>query len=137
MANDPTAIRTSTFSIGGTDQTLWTESIEVGFEAASVEFNDLSTGWTRRDVGIKNGTFSTGMFENDDGDFTAQIFDKVGDGTAYAMIVRPTSAAVGVGNPQSDFNAHITSWGLSISASDGSRHTVSYAVDGAITKSTS
>ena len=137
MANDPTAIRQGHWTFNSVDQTPWTEGVEIGVSAPVVEFNELSTGWTRRDVGIKNGTLTASGFENDDGDFAAQYFDKVGDGTAYTFAARPGSGAAAVGNPEMGGSAHVASWGLSISPNNASRHTTQFAVDGAITKTTS
>ena len=59
-------------------------------------------------------------------------------GTAVAMEVRPTSAAVGPTNPKYTFSALITEW-QSLSGSVGELATVSvsWPVSGAITKATS
>ncbi len=136
MANDPTVVRDLTFSIGGTDQTPHMEGTNLGVTTPVVEFNDASVNATRRDIGNKNWTATMEAFENDDGDFTAQIFSKVGDGTAYAIISRPGSAAIGVGNPQFDYTAHIASWGLNMTVNSAMRHSVTLAVDGDNVKTT-
>ena len=134
MANDPTAIRQAHVTINSVDWTPWSEGFDVGVTAPVVDFNDLSTGWTRRDVGIKSGTLTVSAFENDDGDFTANCFDEVGSGTARTFAVRPSSGAIAVGNPELGGSAHFASWGLSASANGAMRHTVQLAVDGEITK---
>lgn len=137
MANDPTAIRQSHWTFNSVDMTPWTEGVEVAATAPVVDFNDLSTGWTRRDVGNPSGTLTAASFENDDGDFTAQYFALVGNGTSYTFATRPGSGVAAVGNPEMGGTAHVASWGLSIAANGASRHTVQFAVDGAITKTTS
>lgn len=138
MANDPTAIRQSTFTFNATDQTPHCAGVNMGITVPEVTFEELSTGWTRRDVGNKNANWSAEFFENDDGDYTAEFFDKIGNGTAYVLAARPTTAVASVANPEiGAAAAYPLSWGLSIAPNSASRHTCNFAVDGAITKTTS
>ncbi len=125
-----------------TDISAYVTSVSLSSTLDVVETTSMGSTSRTRVAGLRdnqitlefNQDFASGALEAlvYPSDATSKI------GTAVAMEVRPTSAAVGPNNPKYTFNALITEW-QSLSGSIGELATVSvtWPISGAVTKATS
>jgi len=76
------------------------------------------------------------------GDFAAAgadstLFTGVTTGSAAAYAIKPSSAAVGTGNPNYNGSAFVTSYSLAFDQASAVQYTAAYQGDGALARSTS
>lgn len=128
--------------LASTDISQYVTSVTLSSTLDVVETTSMASTSRTRVAGLRdnqvvlefNQDFASGALETliYPSDATTKI------GTAVAMEVRPTSAAVGPTNPKYTFSALITEW-QSLSGSVGELATVSasWPISGAITKATS
>lgn len=128
--------------LASTDISQYVTSVTLSSTLDVVETTGMSSTARTRVAGLRdnqltlefNQDFASGALETliYPSDSTTKI------GTAVAMEIRPTSAAVGPNNPKYTFSALITEW-QSVSGSVGELATVSvsWPISGAITKATS
>ena len=128
--------------LASTDISQYVTSVTLSSTLDVVETTSMGSTSRTRVAGLRdnqvvlefNQDFASGALETliYPSDATTKI------GTAVAMEVRPTSAAVGPTNPKYTFSALITEWqSLSGSVGELASVSVSWPVSGAITKATS
>lgn len=124
-------------SIGGTD---FSSSIAALTLDLSVEEQDITSfGDTsrRRLGGLRDGSVTIDFHQ----DFAASSVDETiwnALGTTVAIVVKPTSGAVGVDNPSYSFSALVTSaQPMSSSVGDLATQSLTWAIDGDVTRATS
>lgn len=128
--------------LASTDISQYVTSVTLSSTLDVVETTSMGSTSRTRVAGLRdnqvvlefNQDFASGALETliYPSDATTKI------GTAVAMEIRPTSAAVSATNPKYTFSALITEW-QSVSGSVGELATVSvsWPISGAITKATS
>ncbi|WP_427928307.1 hypothetical protein [Agrobacterium cavarae] len=124
-------------TIGGTDFSAVLVSAELTIEAEDVETTAMGDTYRTRVGGLKQASVTLELHQDfassatDDTVFTAL-------GTSVAIVLKPTSAAVGAGNPTYSFNALVTqTQPFNSSVGDLATMSITWPVDGAVTKATS
>ena len=124
-------------SIGGTDfsSSIAALTLDISVEEQDVtSFGDTSR---KRLGGLKDGSCSIDFHQ----DFAASGVDETiftALGTSVAIVVKPTSSAVGATNPSYSFNALVTSTQpLASSVGDLATMSITWPIDGDVTRATS
>lgn len=124
-------------TIGGTDFSAVLVSAELTIEAEDVETTAMGDTYRTRVGGLKQASVTLELHQDfassatDDTVFTAL-------GTSVAIVLKPTSAAVGATNPTYSFNALVTqTQPFNSSVGDLATMSITWPVDGAVTKATS
>lgn len=124
-------------TIGGTDFSAVLVSAELTVEAEDVETTAMGDSYRTRVGGLKQGTLTLELHQ----DFAASATDDTifsALGTSVAVVLKPTSAAVGTDNPTYSFNALVTqTQPFNSSVGDLATQSITWPVDGAITRATS
>lgn len=124
-------------SVGGTDLSDWVTSVTLDISAAELETTAMGATNRTRIAGLKDWTISIEF----NSDFAASAVDQTLWpllGTAAAIEVRPTSAAVGTTNPKWTGNALVSKLpSVGGSVGDVAKVSVQWPAAGAITRATS
>lgn len=114
-------------------------SCEMEIEGADVEVtNFASGGWEESLTGIFKGTVSISFFQ----DFAASGLDSIIwplfiARTPVPFELRPTTSAVGTGNPKFTGNLRINKWGFKGKVGDSPTFDAQWPLTGAVTRATS
>ena len=124
-------------TIGGTDFSAVLVSAELTIEAEDVETTAMGDTYRTRVGGLKQGSVTLELHQ----DFAASATDDTvftALGTSVEIVLKPTSAATGAGNPTYTFNALVTqTQPFNSSVGDLATMSITWPVDGAVTKATS
>lgn len=127
-------ITSSYLALSGTDYSAHVKSVTLALDAAVLDSTDMASGgWQENIAGLKSGTLTID-FQDDAADAS---IDNVLDGlfgTVVSFEVRPTSAAVGTGNPKRTGNVLINSLPVGGAVGDLAMKSVSYPTSGAVTR---
>ena len=129
---------TSTYlAIGGVDKSADVKSVTLTVDVAELDVTDFaSAGWTEVIGGLKSGTLAI-TFQDDfaDSAIDNDLWDILG--TVATFEVRPTSSAVGTGNPK--FTGSVLVKGLPVGGDVGTLATksVTWPTSGAVTRAES
>lgn len=103
-------LKSSYLALNGVDRSSWCKKIELKKEVDPKDVTTFaSAGW----VEFIGGLFKAGLSITFLNDVTDNTLDETMDallGTVVSFEVRPTSAAVGAGNPKQTGNVLITEW---------------------------
>lgn len=125
-------------SIGGTDLSSSLKSASI--EASGVELDVSAMGDSWRQVEMGHKQWSLNLEFNDDmaaSSVDSTIWSAFNAGVSVAIVFRPTSAAVGAGNPEWTGNAMPISVNVGGSYGDLATKTVTWPGDGTLTRATS
>lgn len=121
-------------TLAGTDYSDWITSVSTPINVNDLDTTAFGDTWTTVKGGLKSGSITLNLhqdFANSGLDDT--IFAALG--TSIAVVVKPTSAAVGASNPSYSFSAMVSSWDPN-NATVGDLATVSvtWPVDGVMAR---
>lgn len=126
---------TSTYlAIGGVDKSADVKSVTLTVDVNPLDTTDFaSAGWTEVIGGLKSGTLAV-TFQDDfaDSAIDNDLWDIIG--TVATFEVRPTSSAVGAGNPKWTGSVLIQSLPVGGSVGDLVVKSVSWPTTGAVTR---
>lgn len=123
-------------SIGGTDFTSSVASVSLDIEVDEQETTPFGSTYRTRIGGLKNASV-TFDFHQDfaSGSVDETLFTNLG--TDVAIILKPTSGAVGTDNPTYSFNALVTqTQPFASSVGDLATLSVTWPVNGEVTRAT-
>ena len=124
-------------TIGGSDFSSSIASLSLDIEVDEQETTAFGSTFRSRIGGLKNATCTIDFHQ----DFAASSVDSTlfaALGTNVAIVLKPTSAAVGATNPTYSFNALVTqTQPFNSSVGDLATVSVTWPVDGAVTRATS
>lgn len=124
-------------TIGGTDFTSSLASVSLDIEVDEQETTPFGSTYRTRIGGLRNAS-ATFDFHQDfaTGSVDETLFAALG--TNVAVIIKPTSAAVSTTNPSYDFNCLVVqTQPFANSVGDLATMSVTWPVDGAVTRTTS
>lgn len=124
-------------TIGGTDFSAVLVSAELSIESEDIETTAMGDTFRTRIGGLKTGTLTLELHQ----DFAASATDDTifgALGTSVAVVLKPTSSAVGTDNPTYTMNCLVTqTQPFNSSVGDLATQSVTWPIDGAVTRATS
>lgn len=124
-------------TIGGTDFSSSIASAELSIEVDDVETTAFGDSSRTRVGGLQTGTLTLDFHQ----DFAASSVDATLEpliGTSVAIVIKPTSSAVGATNPTYSFNCLVTQYSpFASSVGDLATLSVTWPVTGDITRAES
>jgi len=131
-------ITDATVSVGAVDLSDYVQSVELSESYDELDTTNMGSGGRRERVaGLGDATVTMTFFQSwESSSVDATISALVG--TSAAVVIKPDSAATGATNPSYSFNALIKEWTpMSATVGEVSMASVTWSVDGVITKATS
>ncbi len=124
-------------TIGGTDFSASLAAVTLDISREQLETTAFGDAARTYIAGLQEGSVTLSFHQ----DFAASAVDETlhaALGTELAFVVKPTSAAVGAGNPSYSFNALVTQiTPFSSNVGDLATQDVTFPISGAVTRATS
>ncbi len=124
--------------INTVDQSDHVQSVQLNYNVEVLDATPMATAATRiRKAGLFDWTIEATMFDDmADGDFDDLLFSLVG-ASAFAIILRPTQAVIGAGNPEYRGNVIVGGSPVGGNVGDMATKSLTFHSAGALTRNDS